>query len=513
VTISGIKTGTLLYFGSVHIAQGLWCGISLDEPEGNHDGLVDNVRYFHCRNGHGIFAPLERVKHFNARDIQSIKATTTISHVQTKSRSYDQTKKQEAIPPPLDTTDLFEGEDLLSDDDVDDGDDEILGLDEFGIIHDEDDEIDIESTLKRKSKKSRRVLPHVPPTSERSKNINKMDSLEIDFDEEKMLGSAGTSTSSAGGSSTSNEDTWSLNKDYLSMCDGKSQYLNIAFDGESESKTSTQEPSEEESPSPEFIFDEEMIEDGEFTSSQIQISRESSLGLISSITLGKNDLLTDIFGNDDEDELVTSQETLEPMSEEKDMTPDYCPYQQTELNSNKTLTPSTDGSGKGDLNSSQEIEETIQVIVSSKEESSVCSSNKNNNAPQQCQMMDSGISLRGSMSDSSPQFKQMMDSGISSVHGSYMGDSVQNSPVHNGKHTGTFSDKMMEAIRAQETLRVQEMYTVGHVVGPGLQSGVILPKIDDQQLMHDLTEGHAKKDRPISFASSISADTGLSYIQ
>ncbi|XP_071124526.1 CAP-Gly domain-containing linker protein 1-like isoform X11 [Mytilus edulis] len=61
IVISGVKSGTLLYFGKTHIASGFWCGIELDEPDGKHDGSVEGVRYFDCRVGHGIFAPADRV--------------------------------------------------------------------------------------------------------------------------------------------------------------------------------------------------------------------------------------------------------------------------------------------------------------------------------------------------------------------------------------------------------------------------------------------------------------------
>ncbi|XP_062603207.1 uncharacterized protein LOC134264979 isoform X2 [Saccostrea cucullata] len=61
VCIGGIKLGELRYFGKTHIAAGLWCGIELYEKEGKHDGEVEGVRYFTCRLGHGIFAPVDKV--------------------------------------------------------------------------------------------------------------------------------------------------------------------------------------------------------------------------------------------------------------------------------------------------------------------------------------------------------------------------------------------------------------------------------------------------------------------
>ncbi|XP_021371243.1 microtubule-associated tumor suppressor 1 homolog isoform X2 [Mizuhopecten yessoensis] len=61
VYIGGIKQGTVLYCGRTHLADGIFCGIELDESDGKHDGQVQGVRYFRCRPGHGIFAPLEKV--------------------------------------------------------------------------------------------------------------------------------------------------------------------------------------------------------------------------------------------------------------------------------------------------------------------------------------------------------------------------------------------------------------------------------------------------------------------
>ena len=45
VLVNGIKSGTLHYVGHVQFAQGLFCGIELDESDGRHDGQVNDVRY------------------------------------------------------------------------------------------------------------------------------------------------------------------------------------------------------------------------------------------------------------------------------------------------------------------------------------------------------------------------------------------------------------------------------------------------------------------------------------
>ena len=60
--ISGVKCGILRYFGKTHFAEGEWCGIELEEPDGKHDGVVENVRYFTCQQGYGIFAPISKVE-------------------------------------------------------------------------------------------------------------------------------------------------------------------------------------------------------------------------------------------------------------------------------------------------------------------------------------------------------------------------------------------------------------------------------------------------------------------
>ncbi|CAF4026455.1 unnamed protein product [Adineta steineri] len=45
VLVNGLKSGTLRYIGIVKFAQGIFCGVELDEPDGKHDGEVKDVRY------------------------------------------------------------------------------------------------------------------------------------------------------------------------------------------------------------------------------------------------------------------------------------------------------------------------------------------------------------------------------------------------------------------------------------------------------------------------------------
>ncbi|GFX70993.1 CAP-Gly domain-containing linker protein 1 [Trichonephila clavipes] len=67
VCIKGINYGTLRYFGKIICNDGLWCGIELDEPIGETDGISNNVRYFTCKDNYGIFVPLHEVTKLNDR--------------------------------------------------------------------------------------------------------------------------------------------------------------------------------------------------------------------------------------------------------------------------------------------------------------------------------------------------------------------------------------------------------------------------------------------------------------
>ena len=56
------QLGILKYIGTTHFADGEWCGILLDEACGKNDGSVKGVRYFRCKNKHGIFVHSHKVK-------------------------------------------------------------------------------------------------------------------------------------------------------------------------------------------------------------------------------------------------------------------------------------------------------------------------------------------------------------------------------------------------------------------------------------------------------------------
>ena len=50
------------YYGRLEFAEGLWCGIELDEPTGKNNGSARGIRYFSCEQYYGIFVQLNRVE-------------------------------------------------------------------------------------------------------------------------------------------------------------------------------------------------------------------------------------------------------------------------------------------------------------------------------------------------------------------------------------------------------------------------------------------------------------------
>lgn len=62
VCISGTKPGILKYFGRTEFADGIWCGVELNEPIGKNNGSVKGVQYFTCKDNHGIFVSVNKVE-------------------------------------------------------------------------------------------------------------------------------------------------------------------------------------------------------------------------------------------------------------------------------------------------------------------------------------------------------------------------------------------------------------------------------------------------------------------
>ncbi|XP_074619535.1 uncharacterized protein LOC141878474 [Acropora palmata] len=69
------QLGILKYLGRTHFADGEWCGILLENPCGKNDGSVRGVRYFRCRNKHGVFVHSHKVKRADEVDLSTLNLT------------------------------------------------------------------------------------------------------------------------------------------------------------------------------------------------------------------------------------------------------------------------------------------------------------------------------------------------------------------------------------------------------------------------------------------------------
>uniref|UniRef100_G1MV69 CAP-Gly domain-containing protein n=1 Tax=Meleagris gallopavo TaxID=9103 RepID=G1MV69_MELGA len=63
VLVSKVQPGTLQFKGVTKFAKGIWVGVELDKPEGSNDGTYDGIKYFDCKEKHGIFAPPQKISH------------------------------------------------------------------------------------------------------------------------------------------------------------------------------------------------------------------------------------------------------------------------------------------------------------------------------------------------------------------------------------------------------------------------------------------------------------------
>ncbi|NXP08431.1 CE350 protein, partial [Thinocorus orbignyianus] len=63
VLVSKVQPGTLRFKGLTKFAEGFWAGVELDKPEGNNNGTYDGIKYFDCKEKHGIFAPPQKISH------------------------------------------------------------------------------------------------------------------------------------------------------------------------------------------------------------------------------------------------------------------------------------------------------------------------------------------------------------------------------------------------------------------------------------------------------------------
>eukprot|EP01006_Ploeotia_vitrea_P052328 TRINITY_DN67669_c6_g1_i2.p1 TRINITY_DN67669_c6_g1~~TRINITY_DN67669_c6_g1_i2.p1 ORF type:complete len:534 (+),score=296.80 TRINITY_DN67669_c6_g1_i2:63-1664(+) len=56
------NSGVVRFIGLTRFATGRWVGIELDAAQGDHDGAFRGVKYFECKQGHGVFVKLGLVR-------------------------------------------------------------------------------------------------------------------------------------------------------------------------------------------------------------------------------------------------------------------------------------------------------------------------------------------------------------------------------------------------------------------------------------------------------------------
>lgn len=61
IVLKNNLTGTIRYIGPVEGRAEEWVGIELDEPRGSNNGTVNGLRYFYCRENHGLFVKYQKL--------------------------------------------------------------------------------------------------------------------------------------------------------------------------------------------------------------------------------------------------------------------------------------------------------------------------------------------------------------------------------------------------------------------------------------------------------------------
>ncbi|XP_071607454.1 centrosome-associated protein 350 isoform X5 [Heliangelus exortis] len=63
VLVNKIQPGTLRFKGLTQFAKEFWAGVELDKPEGTNNGTYDGIKYFDCKEKHGIFVSPQKISH------------------------------------------------------------------------------------------------------------------------------------------------------------------------------------------------------------------------------------------------------------------------------------------------------------------------------------------------------------------------------------------------------------------------------------------------------------------
>ncbi|CAJ0569506.1 unnamed protein product, partial [Mesorhabditis spiculigera] len=73
--------GVIAFIGTTQFAEGEWNGLILDEPRGKNNGSVQDVAYFECEPGYGLFVPTKKLR------LEKPATSTTPARPQTRSQA------------------------------------------------------------------------------------------------------------------------------------------------------------------------------------------------------------------------------------------------------------------------------------------------------------------------------------------------------------------------------------------------------------------------------------------
>ncbi|ADM11641.1 dynactin complex subunit [Encephalitozoon intestinalis ATCC 50506] len=80
LTLGDKFKGTVRYIGRIKSKDGKWIGLELDDPVGANNGSVNGVRYFHCKDRHGIFIRYEKIREGLVCEPRDIGEPRTLEH-------------------------------------------------------------------------------------------------------------------------------------------------------------------------------------------------------------------------------------------------------------------------------------------------------------------------------------------------------------------------------------------------------------------------------------------------